>query len=95
MQSLHSVAAIKGQTNSRLPLAKFLFAAGLGWQIRDYRGRKLVMHGGSSGTVIGLVPEENLGVAVLTNLGCGIQYMVMHDTIDRLLGIPPQALDQS
>ena len=34
------------------------------------------------------MPEEGIGVVVLTNLGCGIEYMVMHDVIDRLLGIP-------
>jgi hypothetical protein len=72
----------------QLTYAKFLLGSGLGWQVRDYRGRKLVMHGGSTGTAIGLVPEEGLGVVVLTNLGCGVQYMVMHDVIDRVLGIP-------
>ena len=43
---------------------------GLGWFLRDYRGRKLVTHtGGAPGYVsrVMLVPEENLGVVVLTN----------------------------
>ena len=42
----------------------------LGWGLRDYHGRKLVGHtGGVSGFVsrVMLVPEENLGVVVLTN----------------------------
>ena len=42
----------------------------LGWELRDYHGRKLVGHtGGLSGFVsrVMLVPEENLGVVVLTN----------------------------
>ena len=47
------------------------FAAyGLGWGLRDYHGRKLVSHsGGVAGTVtrVMLVPEENLGVVILTN----------------------------
>src|SRR5262249_30373898 len=45
-------------------------AYGLGWGLRDYHGRKLVGHsGGVAGTVtrVMLVPEENLGVVVLTN----------------------------
>jgi len=45
-------------------------AYGLGWGLRDYHGRKLVSHsGGVAGTVtrVMLVPEENLGVVVLTN----------------------------
>ena len=43
---------------------------GLGWGLRDYHGRKLVGHtGGLAGFVsrVMLVPEENLGVVVLTN----------------------------
>lgn len=43
---------------------------GLGWGLRDYKGRKLVSHsGGVAGYVtrVMLVPEENLGVVILTN----------------------------
>jgi CubicO group peptidase (beta-lactamase class C family) len=43
---------------------------GLGWGLHDYRGRKLVGHtGGVAGFVsrVMLVPEENLGVVILTN----------------------------
>jgi CubicO group peptidase (beta-lactamase class C family) len=42
----------------------------LGWFLRDYHGRKLVGHtGGVAGFVsrVMLVPEENLGVVILTN----------------------------
>ncbi len=42
----------------------------LGWNVRDYRGRKLVTHtGGLSGMLsrVFLVPEERLGIVVLTN----------------------------
>jgi CubicO group peptidase (beta-lactamase class C family) len=47
-------------------------AYGLGWSVSDYRGRKLVAHGGAIDgfrALVGLVPEEHLGVVVLTN-GC-------------------------
>jgi CubicO group peptidase (beta-lactamase class C family) len=88
MQALHSVAPIKELPEPNLTYAKLVYGSGLGWQIRDYRGRKLVMHDGSTGTVIGLMPEENIGVVVLTNLGCGMQFMVMHDILDRVLRIP-------
>jgi len=43
---------------------------GLGWGLRDFHGRKLVGHtGGVAGFVsrVMLVPEENLGVVILTN----------------------------
>jgi CubicO group peptidase (beta-lactamase class C family) len=88
MQALHSAAPLKDAPEPTLTSAKIAYGAGFGWQIRDYRGRKLVMHDGSTGTVIGLMPEENIGVVVLTNLGCGIQFMVMHDVLDRMLEIP-------
>ncbi len=43
---------------------------GLGWSLRDYHGHKLIGHtGGVAGFVsrVMLVPDENLGVVVLTN----------------------------
>jgi CubicO group peptidase (beta-lactamase class C family) len=43
---------------------------GFGWGLRDYKGRKLVSHtGGVAGFVtrVMLVPEDNLGVIILTN----------------------------
>lgn len=43
---------------------------GLGWGLRDYQGRKLVGHTGGVGGFVSrvmLVPEENLGVVILTN----------------------------
>lgn len=88
MQAIHSAAPIKLTGESKLPYAKYLAGWGLGWEIRDYRGRKVVMHRGSSGAVLAMMPEENIGVVVLTNLNLGLQYMVMHDTFDRLLDIP-------
>ncbi|HEX5343322.1 MAG TPA: serine hydrolase [Duganella sp.] len=46
------------------------FAYGLGFQLRDYKGRKIAMHGGALqgfySTVL-MVPEEKLGIAILTN----------------------------
>jgi hypothetical protein len=47
-----------------------------------------VYHGGSSGAVAALMPEENIGIVVLANRGSGLVYMVMHDVFDRLLRIP-------
>ena len=45
-------------------------------------------HAGSTGAMIALVPEEKLGVVVLTNLAVGVHSMVMYDLLDRMLGIP-------
>jgi len=44
------------------------WAYGLGWFLTDYRARMVAMHGGGFHSFIAMMPEENLGVAVLTNL---------------------------
>ena len=52
------------------PLKSNFNGYGLGFNIRDYRGRKLVTHtGGLPGYVskVSMIPELKLGVAVLTN----------------------------
>lgn len=43
-------------------------AYGFGWFLTDYRGRKGVMHGGGWHSYMAMLPEEDLGVAVLANL---------------------------
>ena len=45
-------------------------AYGLGWGISDYYGRRIIAHGGGYDGMysrVALMPEENLGVVVLTN----------------------------
>jgi CubicO group peptidase (beta-lactamase class C family) len=69
------------------------FAAyGLGWGLRDYHGRKLVSHsGGVAGTVtrVMLVPEEKLGVVILTNAEEeGAFESVLFHVLDHYLGVP-------
>jgi CubicO group peptidase (beta-lactamase class C family) len=70
------------------------FAAyALGWGIRDYRGRKLVGHsGGVSGFVtrVLLVPEENLGIVILTNAEQGSAFeSILYHVLDSYFGLPP------
>lgn len=67
-------------------------AYGLGWQLRDYHGRKLVSHGGGGAGVsaqVALVPQENLGVVVLTNLDYhSLPIALVYHVIDQYLGLP-------
>jgi CubicO group peptidase (beta-lactamase class C family) len=88
MQALHAVDPITSVPEPAIAPCKVALGAGYGWLIRDYHGRKLVSHAGSTGAVIALVPEEKLGVVVLTNLAAGVHSMVMYDLLDRVLGIP-------
>jgi CubicO group peptidase (beta-lactamase class C family) len=65
----------------------------LGWGLRDYHGRKLVGHtGGVAGFVsrVMLVPEENLGVVVLTNAEeSGAFDSILYHVLDRYFELPP------
>jgi len=88
MQASHSLVPIDAEPRSDFAYPRIFFGAGLGWWLRDYRGRKVVYHGGSTGAVAAMMPEEKIGIVVLANRNCGLPYMVMHDTFDRLLGIP-------
>jgi CubicO group peptidase (beta-lactamase class C family) len=68
------------------------FAAyGLGWGLGDYHGRKLVSHsGGVAGTVtrVMLVPEEKLGVVILTNAEEGGAFeSVLFHVLDHYFGV--------
>jgi CubicO group peptidase (beta-lactamase class C family) len=67
---------------------------GMGWGLRDYKGRKLVSHsGGVAGFVtrVMLVPEENLGVVVLTNAEEGGAFeSVLFHILDAYLGGPTE-----
>jgi hypothetical protein len=74
------------------------FAAyGLGLGLRDYRGRKVVSHaGGLPGYVslVALVPEERLGLAVLTNQEeTGAYEAVRYRVLDEYLGSPVPLVD--
>jgi CubicO group peptidase (beta-lactamase class C family) len=65
-------------------------AYGLGWYVRDYRGRKIVYHsGGVDGyrTLLTLMPEENLAVAALSNQETRITYAVTHSVFDAMLKV--------
>jgi hypothetical protein len=63
---------------------------GLGWGLSDYEGRKMVSHsGGYDGMYsrLTLIPEEKLGVVVLTNSMTGITSPITMRAIDEILGI--------
>lgn len=59
------------ETDEKLYPESHLTGYGLGWSLRDYRGLRLVSHGGAirgMRAYVALVPERRLGVVVLTNL---------------------------
>jgi CubicO group peptidase (beta-lactamase class C family) len=67
-------------------------AYGLGWDLRDYRGKRLVGHTGMlSGYVsrTALIPELKLGIVILTNQEVTAAHAAIANTvIDHYLGVP-------
>lgn len=68
-------------------------AYGMGWVVSEYRGRGVLDHGGGIDgmtTLVALVPEEGLGVAILTNLQTATPpYWILYPVLDVLLGHEP------
>jgi len=62
---------------------------GLGWGMSDYEGRKMVNHGGGYDGMysrVTLIPEEKLGIVVLTNSMTGIATPITMRAIDEFIG---------
>jgi hypothetical protein len=70
MHSPQIVVPYKALENKIFGEPQFL-TYGLGWYVQDYRGKKVVQHGGRHPGMtaqIGFMPEENLGVVILTRV---------------------------
>ena len=89
MQLPNIVIRSDARTDSLLP-ETHLRAYGLGWFLEDYRGRKIVHHGGNidgMSALVWMVPEENIGLVILTNLnGTSLPTALAHRVTDLLLG---------
>ncbi|MBA3255044.1 MAG: serine hydrolase [Pyrinomonadaceae bacterium] len=73
------------------PEAHFL-NYGLGWFLHDYRGRKVVEHGGAIDGMraqVAMLPAEKLGLVILTNMhGSTLSLALMYRIFDAYLGVP-------
>ena len=91
MQTPQTIVRLEGPRGSLYPEAHFL-TYGLGWFLSDYRGRKIVEHGGAIDGMraqVGLMPEEKLGLVVLTNLhGTTLPHALMYKIFDVYLQAP-------
>ncbi len=87
----HMVAPADSGSRALFPATNFN-AAGLGWMLCDYYGRMLVYNtGGVDGMMcrVGFVPDERLGIAVLTNCdNHRLHDAVFFEVLDGYLGIP-------
>ena len=72
---------------------KLFSAVGMGWFLNDYRGRKVVSHGGGLDGMISqtaMMPEENLGLVVLTNSETGVNTIMQNKIFDVFLDVAPK-----
>jgi CubicO group peptidase (beta-lactamase class C family) len=85
----------------RAPMAQYpalslarpsFFSYGLGWFVQDYHGQPVWMHTGSidgMSALIGLLPEQRVGVYVLANLDhAEVRHALMYSVFDLYTGGP-------
>lgn len=67
----------------------------LGWSVKDYRGTKIISHGGAVlgfQAIVALVPDKNVGFAAVINSEDGeILLGLMYELLDHYLGFAPNA----
>jgi len=92
MWSPQTIVPVSTPPPSLAPLKPHFADYGLGWSMSDYHGRKIVGHtGGVAGFVslVRLVPEENLGLVVLTNAEEGGAFSAIGcHILDHYLNLP-------
>src|SRR5262245_3562189 len=88
-QKSHTIIPSEPPWSLLFPEAHFL-NYGLGWFLYDYRGRKVVDHGGNidgMSALVAFIPEEKLGLVILTNLsGSELRTALKYRIFDEFLG---------
>jgi CubicO group peptidase (beta-lactamase class C family) len=91
MHSPHTIIAIDTAGERLYPETNFR-SYGLGWFLEDYRGRKVVHHGGNidgMSALVAMLPGESLGLIILTNAnGSGLPMVLARRIFDHHLGGP-------
>ncbi len=75
------------------PLTPMFDGYALGWDVEDYRGAKLISHGGAvfgSLATVALLPDKHVGIYIATNSEEGALVRgLMYELLDHYLGLPP------
>ena len=89
MHEPQTIIHADGRWELMMPEANFTMY-GMGWFLHDYRGRKVVQHGGNIDgmhALVALLPAEDLGLVVLTNRNPNyLTYALMLRVFDAYLG---------
>jgi len=93
MHTPQTIIRLEGPTEKLNPETHFM-NYGLGWFLQDYRGRKIVQHGGNidgMSALVAMMPEEKLGLVILTNMnGTPLPTAVMYRVFDAFIQAPPR-----
>lgn len=90
LKEIHSPQAI---VSPETGVREMLFSLyGMGWMISAYRGHRLLHHGGGIDgfiTHVGLLPDDGIGIVVLSNNPSGLPQQAVLDIADMMLGLDP------
>lgn len=89
MWSPNTIIPIGEQAEKFNPTRHF-YTYGLGFFLNDYQGRKVASHGGGLDGMISqvaMMPEENLGLVVLTNSETPLSTVLVNKVFDTMLGV--------
>jgi CubicO group peptidase (beta-lactamase class C family) len=93
MQTPNVVIRLEPSQEKLNPETHFM-SYGLGWTLQDYRGRKVVVHGGNidgMSALVAMMPEENVGLVILANMGGSpLPGAIMYRVFDAQLRAPPR-----
>lgn len=88
-----TIIRIEGPYPIFYPDAHF-FSYGMGWFLSDFRGKKLVEHGGAIDGMraeVAMIPEANVGIVILTNMnGTLLPQFLCYRIFDQYLGQQPK-----
>ncbi len=88
MHTPQTVIRLEGVMEKLNPDSHFM-NYGLGWFLQDYKGRKVVQHGGNidgMSAMVGMIPEEKIGVVILTNMnGTLLRDALLYAVFDYML----------
>jgi CubicO group peptidase (beta-lactamase class C family) len=89
-----TVQPIAPYPGSLAPLTPKFSTYALGWEVEDYRGARIISHGGGvfgSITHVILLPDQDVGIAVVVNSEeVALLRGVAHMLVDHYLGVPDQ-----
>jgi CubicO group peptidase (beta-lactamase class C family) len=90
LEEMHSMQIPTGKPGFAFNDESISHSYGLGWSLSDFKGRRIVEHGGNidgMSAQVGMMPDEKLGIVILANHGQSMLPMaLMFDLFDRFTG---------